>query len=632
MIFPVSISNPYVYLDYLIKTDIATWNEAVSLANSLNGTLNSIDAQEKLQNAILFLFNIAKQQRNNEVAFIQNKLNEYKKNNKLYNDEKLDQLNNKLNAILENAKKGQDFNYIEFTKILNEILMVKNNFKSRLLALKSNLETSGNRKNQGVLVGLDKEFKNLIALLQGKKANIEEFESNEEIISDIIYKYLINNQENLNFKNPSALIAALLKLQTNFRFYLEKNQKFKTFRKNEKINTQYNKFNDLFQKFIQAEKDNDLLSQTPEGQKELTTISKIFNFTTKTDKKVTKAKKESYLTLENFKLPNIQFKDNDYISDVIFFSNITSNAISERISDFINHIGDLSAAVGSYNLGDDALLGQIGAKYNLNDKQLSNDYNALTNALDTITQAEKYFADSRRNTDEYEKNYKQLNTEIENALKILNDDMQDNQSEAFIIHESAKYYETLEKGESSSWNNKTKQLQSGFGGRTLGIFPYINTLCNIGLDLGLDPNTLKFLGINLGPHAAANNSRSTLEQIFSIAASLIMFDDAAIIVKEASGQLEFSNVTSLHLYNLQGMYFPASYIIEQSATYLSGLLSFSSKDAATATIIGPNYNLSKAEYGMPDKWKELKQQAQSTTKVSIHFFLNFANFISNISL
>jgi hypothetical protein len=43
-------------------------------------------------------------------------------------------------------------------------------------------------------------------------------------------------------------------------------------------------------------------------------------------------------------------------------------------------------------------------------------------------------------------------------------------------------------------------------------------------------------------------AKASLEEIFTYAAGMIMFDDVAIAVKEASNELEFSNITNIHLY------------------------------------------------------------------------------------
>jgi len=61
---------------------------------------------------------------------------------------------------------------------------------------------------------------------------------------------------------------------------------------------------------------------------------------------------------------------------------------------------------------------------------------------------------------------------------------------------------------------------------------------------------MKFVAYNLEAHSPGSNQIKTLEEIFTYAAGMIMFDDIALAVKQSIGTLEFSNITTLHLYKL----------------------------------------------------------------------------------
>lgn len=624
MIKPVSLQAPYVYLDYLKEfghTDV--WDNAVSMVSSLNGNLNN--SSHKLQEAINFLYSIAQSQRAKEVDFIQNKLKEMEFN-KTVNDEELKNLNEQLKTIIKNIN-NKNFNYQEFSALLNKVIERKDILKGRLLSLLDNLNHNKTRKNLGIYTKLGNEFLTIIDLLKQEKKEIEEKKrAARNVIPDIIYNYLLEQGQNLQYDNPSALFAALMKMNTEFRYFLEKQHKLKKIYKRDSYDKQYKELYSLFKEFIKEEENNDIFSQSPQSQKELLELTKIFNLTNLEDAIKTQKKFEE-IAIPN--LPNITFNDPDYLSQVIFFSTITSNAISERMSSWLFKVGDLMAITGPLNLGDDGLIGAIGCKFQYNDDELDILINILEDTLNSITAAEKEFVKHRQDQQNYNNNLQKMNNEVEKALILLNQQFKNLNTDAFIIHESDKYYETLESGAAKHWNGKTKKLESGFGGRTLPILNYIDTMTNIGMDLGVNPNALKFIGLNLAPHAVANGSDDMLASIFSMAASLIMFDDAPIIFKEAVGTLEFSNLTNLHLYNLEGLYYPASYIIEQSAIYLSGC-PVSETDAAQASIILPDLNLENAKNGQEDVWESIKKQASSDTQVTIHFFLNFVDFISKI--
>jgi hypothetical protein len=144
-----------------------------------------------------------------------------------------------------------------------------------------------------------------------------------------------------------------------------------------------------------------------------------------------------------------------------------------------------------------------------------------------------------------------MNKAIEDHLLKLDQKLAEIEgvNKAFIIHESDKYYQSMEAGFEKNWNASV----GGFHGRTIAILNYIDIMNNLSKNFGLgDIKTAKFVVYNLGSHSPGSNQQtiSTLEEIFTYAAAMIMFDDIAIAVKEATNELKFSNVTNLHLYKL----------------------------------------------------------------------------------
>jgi hypothetical protein len=56
-----------------------------------------------------------------------------------------------------------------------------------------------------------------------------------------------------------------------------------------------------------------------------------------------------------------------------------------------------------------------------------------------------------------------------------------------------------------------------------------------------------------------------MENFLAIFGGIIMFDDFAIIGREVTEKMHFSNIENLHLYRLQDIYVPASFFLD--ATY-----------------------------------------------------------------
>ena len=81
---PVSIGNPYTYIDTLQYTNANIWNNAVALISSFNSIHSGNTAKTRKENAVAFLRQVAEQWRNNEWAFITNEINKLQR---LYNSE-----------------------------------------------------------------------------------------------------------------------------------------------------------------------------------------------------------------------------------------------------------------------------------------------------------------------------------------------------------------------------------------------------------------------------------------------------------------------------------------------------------------------------------------------------------------
>ena len=272
----------------------------------------------------------------------------------------------------------------------------------------------------------------------------------------------------------------------------------------------------------------------------------------------------------------------------------------------------------------------------------------MTDTLNQLYQFQRDFINIQKDRNNYLTNQQQLFQKMEDALVLLDKTYQKygEKTHGFIIHESDKYYTSIEQGNSGRYNTKTKQLDKGFHGRSINILNYIDTMFNIGMDFGLNIDNLRFTALNLGQHSPGAHMINTLEELFTYAAALIMFDDTSIIVKEATKQLGLSNIHNLHLYKLQQLYFPGSYIIQQTAEYLENNMN-QLNNAAVAHIDAPEsgYAAYYHHYAQKDRgaatkkfmesnplerWNLLRDITASETRVSIQFFMNFQNFLESM--
>ena len=165
----------------------------------------------------------------------------------------------------------------------------------------------------------------------------------------------------------------------------------------------------------------------------------------------------------------------------------------------------------------------------------------------------------------------------------------------FIFHESLKLYSSAETGRNKEGG--------GFGGRNISIMSYIDDLYTMSnsYDFPLSRTDLGFLAINLMQGAAAEDQKDPLEKYLSMYAGLVMFDDLANMAKEAIASLVPTNnlggITQIHLYNLNGIYVPASMVLSYISDAVNNTAAMiDSGYAAKATIKVPAANKAYAEY------------------------------------
>lgn len=200
----------------------------------------------------------------------------------------------------------------------------------------------------------------------------------------------------------------------------------------------------------------------------------------------------------------------------------------------------------------------------------------------------------------------------------------------FIFHESLKLYSSAETG---------RGPHGGFGGRKIGILSYIDQLYTMNMAVPLDFNDMRFLALNLMKDAVGAEYKDAIEHYLSMFAGMIMFDDLANMAQEAIAQVNTTSggVKQIHLYNLNGIYVPASMML----TYISDSVQKASEFAnnglaAQATISAPSvskeYNLWKdsGHHLSPDVWQRVAAEAAANTKVSITFLAAFKAFINKL--
>ena len=644
---PAMPPAPFVYFSSLAEVpDTApVWEQAVTEISKFNSN-HLIGAKERKNDAANFLKQTAEFQRKGEIAFINNYKNKLNKQYQKAPSEELQKKINEISSLLDDLYTDKGFDYHKFTQALNIVTKDADNLRGRLNTLLYNIKHK--KQEHTLLTDVDKEYNNLVALLTNqKKLLIKEQNTYEAIVSEFIFKYVKQNEEKIQeaLMDDGLYAAWLLKLSVNFRAYMERTRAIENFPKLAKdYKTKKEYLENHFKEFIEK---SDLLNFSEEDLKILKSISSSMEF-----QKLQEV--ENNKTIRQYiKLPTLQQKIEKKNRTVAFTSNFSSPALSERLNVLVNKFLDAFLQTGGSNMGDDSL-GAVVINWDTPDYQ--DEINRIDQTLHELDAAMTKFSKIRTDRDKVLGANAAMNKEIENALKNLDQYLedQDDEQKAFIIHDSDKYYYSIEQGFEGAYHKQEHRRIGGFGGRTMSILNYIDTMSNLSQNFGIDYSNLYFVALNLGPYTAGNgtSAQANLEELFTYAAGMIMFDDVAIAVKESLKELSFSNITNIHLYQLQGLFFPSSYILEQTANYLAGC-DYDETDAAVAqiqtsmSIYAPGYeNLyeqGSKEYKTVDNalkrfitydetttWNTIKNEVSAQTKVSIHFFLNFQNFISQI--
>lgn len=196
------------------------------------------------------------------------------------------------------------------------------------------------------------------------------------------------------------------------------------------------------------------------------------------------------------------------------------------------------------------------------------------------------------------------------------------------IHTTIKGYTGVE--------GSTFTKDGGFSGASFGSslplqLNIINQLADSGgFDIG-DLNFLQFALINAGSQMIGHYLKSSLEDYFSIFVGFLMFNDAELMFEDVTKWIKdntISTVNDIHLYELNGVTVPSSFLLENTYQALKVI----SKDIQSKTNqYGVKATLSTYNGAqIAGAWEETAKKAQSTTKFSIHFLAGFLDILGQI--
>ena len=149
----------------------------------------------------------------------------------------------------------------------------------------------------------------------------------------------------------------------------------------------------------------------------------------------------------------------------------------------------------------------------------------------------------------------------------------------------------------------------------------------------LDTEQLFIAMINCGKLMIGKALKPTIENYFSALMGMFMFNDATLFAADVNtwvqnSQLITGSVQDLHLYQLNGLVVPSSYILQETYNIMSQLQTNS---------FGPNYKGMQVKLTTYNKepirndWEATSAAAIATTKLErMHFLAGFLDLLESL--
>ena len=655
----VSLANHFVYFNNLLETAFNTTDRKYKVGkaaqNLFVGGMGMLEGGSDVQinKAVDFIQQVAHNERTKEISAVQ----AYCQQNKINFPEFKKKLDPKY--ALENP---EDF-YVTLTRLINEARLGTQRYIDELKRIKANAEGAKTKLSDYFtddaryrVAGDARSFlRKLIGNYQEDKDTNDTYAQKlQEVVLDIINETIgdkINSAEDFAAVGVAILSDIENKAQeklkekklSDFTELMKDNMleeiknnylKELTQRKKEEqtvIQQALNNYNNNgFTRIIRNVKDifgiTTLDKAGEEYKKQLAEIEKQASRRDKNMAQEYQAVSKIRNKIRNQKIredfQQIQFTKLDYKTQHGNLQELTLSFIEEN-----------GLTVGTKNVATDVL--SIFCNYEIkpNDKVIEGFLEDIGNELNNVYLDNSVASNNRDLRNSISIMNQNINTvigKLEEKLKELNNN---NLGNFFIFHESLKLYSSIETGVNKKFG------ESGFGGRNMNILSYIDFMLSAcdaaGISTPASRDLLIFLALNLSDLAVGSGNSGPLEKYFSIFAGLLMFDDVTNMAMEATQNLPETSIKQVHLYNLNGVYVPASMVL----SYVSDALKIGAQEATYAAKASINSSgASKAiddwwnpDHLRPEHWQQMGEAVASKTKVKIAFMSAFLNFIEKLS-
>lgn len=290
--------------------------------------------------------------------------------------------------------------------------------------------------------------------------------------------------------------------------------------------------------------------------------------------------------------------------------NIDDNILSELLSDYDQNFEN------NYQVTRQQISHRV-----YNDKLFSqqNSFNLMAQT-EAVSQAQKSLADSIAN--------------FPPNISLSNKSAREELENVFIIDNSVKHSDFI-------FNGK------GFSGGSLGsgIIEQINNICDF-FELGgitpVDRNWLIFATLNCGNGLMGAHLRPSLEDYFSVVASMLLFRTGGLLADQISSEgQQYVSANNIHIFTLGPLYVPASYILLTTLEALQEADNLITRAAAGSKTVIRNNVTEKDKYtenvklvdGQTVKvgqWYETYARNYSRVSINVQLLAGFLDILEEI--
>lgn len=401
-----------------------------------------------------------------------------------------------------------------------------------------------------------------------------------------------------------------------------------------------------------------------------------FRSTAKDNKHYRQWLEQTYRVKESITESSIKLALQNSVEQVFEYSEQT------QVNDFakMSLNGEIAAKGGSFrprgNPKEDVYAGFLTYKLTYNDAPLQKELNNVKKAQDVLKRAAEQSADlykkaygtkkekptavrriqASASNKSYEENAEIMRQIRDQQVKILQDAAKEVERQNAQLQEILTQFNVLtsvkdQNGILARVSDGIHERGIGFQGGAMGensnyasVVDNIVMLAKAGNLSGYatDAEWLKFAILNSGIGLIGERKKSTLENYITLFAAYLMFSDAKNIVVDAVNQTAEQigkEITSneIHLYLINGMYLPQSYILQTLHDRMqdilqSGMMNQRNLYDGTVRVEITSYNPGDYYPGNTfTDWGRESQKAQETTKIKMYYLMNFGSLIQDLA-